>query len=137
MRRIVAVGVALALACVQPAAGDEHLVPPAQIAERLTEASQRRAADLESVDAALSLPQVGRAAVAVGLDVETVRKAVPRLDDAELHELAVRAEQLRTDPVAASCSGVAAFPGWLLPALVVTAIAVLGGIAWAIVAIVN
>ena len=134
MRRIVAVGLALALACVQPAGGAEHLVSPAQVTERLIDAGQRRAADLESVDAALALPQVGRVAAAVGLDVESMRKAVPRLDDAELHELAVRAEQLRTDPVAGSPI-VPVFPTWMIVAFLAVVIAVLAGIVWAIVAI--
>jgi hypothetical protein len=121
MRRIVAVGLALALACVQPAAGAEHMVPPAQIEERLIAAGERRAAELESVDAAL---------------VEAVRKAVPRLDDAELHELAVRAEQLRTDPVAGSPI-VPTLPGWVVPVFVVVVIAALVGFLWAITAIID
>lgn len=134
MRRIVAVGLAVALACIRPAAGAEHLVPPAQIAKRLIDSGQRRAADLESVDAALALPQVAGVAAAVGLDVETLRKAVPRLDDAELHQLAVRAEQLRTDPVAGSPI-VPTFTTEMIVVFFVVVIAVLAGIVWAIVAI--
>jgi hypothetical protein len=136
MRRIIAVGIALTLPFVQSAAGGEHLVSPAQVDERLMAARQSRAADLERVDAVLARPEVGRAAASAGLDIDIVRRAVPRIDDAELHDLAVRAEALRADPVAGSPIVVYP-PVWLIVACFVVVLAALAGVVWAIVAISN
>lgn len=134
MRRMVAAGLAGMLLCGLPAAGSEHVVPPARIGERLMEASRTRAADLEQVDAVLSQPEVARVAASVGLDVDALRGVATQLDGAELHDLGLRAQALRTDPVAGSPI-VPGVPRWVVVASVLVVLAALAGVVWAIAAI--
>jgi hypothetical protein len=83
-----------------PVGAAEHVVSRLDVAARLAEARTLRQADLSSVDALLATPAAVTAAARAGLDVARVRAAVGALDDAELHELAVRASALRSDPTA-------------------------------------
>ena len=103
MRRIIAGALALTLGLAHPAmAGEDHLVSASRIESELVATARARTLDLARIDALLARPELGRAAARVGLDVRRVRAVVPHLDDADLHELAVRSQTLRTDPVAGS-----------------------------------
>ena len=79
---------------------DDHLVAPATVGERLSGAAERRERDVLVVERALSTPRAASAAAAIGVHVESVRAAVPSLSDAELRDLAARAETLSGDPAA-------------------------------------
>jgi hypothetical protein len=82
------------------APGADHLVAPATVGERLSGAAGQRERDVIVVDRALSTPRAASAAAAIGVHVESVRAAVPSLSDAELRDLAARAQALSGDPVA-------------------------------------
>lgn len=82
------------------APGADHLVAPATVGERLSGAAGQRERDVIVVDRALSTPRAASAAAAIGVHVESVRAAVPALSDAELRDLAARAEALGSDPAA-------------------------------------
>ena len=81
-------------------AAQEHLVTPRAADARLQEATARRQADLRALDAVLTSPDAARASAALGQDAERLRRGVAALSDAELRELAARAQALRTDPAA-------------------------------------
>jgi hypothetical protein len=100
VRRVIALGLALVLASAGVSNADEHLVSAAQRDARLVEAPRQRAADLERIHALLARPDAARAVARFGVGTDAIRRAVPLLDDAELHELAVRASALQADPVA-------------------------------------
>jgi len=55
---------------------------------------------------ALSSPQAGAAANALGVDIVAVRAAAPSLSDSELRDLAARAAALDRDPAAGLSSDV-------------------------------
>lgn len=77
----------------------EHLVSGDAARGRLTEAASARAADLSTIDAALSRPEAARAAASLGVDVQRVQRAAATLSDAELRDLATRAASLsQEDP---------------------------------------
>ncbi len=82
------------------ARAQEHLVSPESADARLAEAATQRAHDRAVLEAALARPAATRVATALGADLDTVRRAVPTLSDADLRDLARRAEALRSDPVA-------------------------------------
>ena len=65
------------------------------------DASAARASDLATVQTAFSSPEATRAATALGVDLAATSARLGTLDDAELHDLAVRAAALQSDPVAA------------------------------------
>lgn len=90
----------LVIVATTPAGAAEHVASPRDVTARLAEARTLRQADLSTVDALLVTPAAVTAASRVGVDVARVRAAVAALDDAELHELAVRASALRSDPTA-------------------------------------
>ena len=101
MRRTIAIGLALALLFARPGmTDDDHLVSPDRVAADLAASARARTSDLGDVDTLLARPDVERAAARIGLDVGRVRTVVPLLSDAELHDLAARAQALHTDPVA-------------------------------------
>jgi hypothetical protein len=78
---------------------DEHVVSRASIDQKLAGAAAERARNLASINEALSSPSASRAAASVGVGVDRVRRALPRLSDADLRDLSRRAAELRTDPV--------------------------------------
>lgn len=80
--------------------GAEHLVAPDQIEAALQHAREKRAADLAAVEAFLSGAQATQAARMLHVDPEDVRARAGRLSDAELADVAARADALRADPVA-------------------------------------
>jgi hypothetical protein len=81
------------------ASPDDHVVSRATIDQKLAGAAADRARNLASVNEALSSPNAARAAASVGVDVDRVRRALPRLSDADLRDLSKRAAALRTDPL--------------------------------------
>jgi hypothetical protein len=82
------------------AAAEDHLVSREAARERVLDATAQRARSLATIDAALSTPQAADAAAAVGADASALRAALPTLTDAEIADLAARAEALQSDPVA-------------------------------------
>ena len=90
----------VALVAADRALAQEHLVSEAAAQGRLAEAEAVRQGDLALVERVLSSPQAATAARSVGADLDAVRRATPTLTDAELREVAARAEALGQDPVA-------------------------------------
>jgi hypothetical protein len=137
MRRIIAVGLALALAFARPAtAGDEHLVSLDQIQADLLAAGRARTEDLARIDALSDRPEVQRATAQMGLGRDNVRSIVHQLDDAELHDLAMRAKALDRDPVAGT-GAVPVYPTWYLVPFLVVALALVAGVVLGIKALVD
>jgi hypothetical protein len=96
-----------ALFCLSfPAAAAEHVVSPQAVTARLEAASTERAHRLQVLDSWLAAPEVGRTAALMGHDSAELRRALPALSDAELRDLAQRAQALRADPVAGLSSDV-------------------------------
>ena len=81
------------------AAGD-HIVTPDAVQSRLSEAVAQRAQNIATVQDVLSTPIAVEAAGSVGADLSRVRAGVAQLSDAELSDLAARANVLQSDPVA-------------------------------------
>jgi len=81
------------------AAGD-HIVTPDAVQSRLSEAAAQRAQNIATVQDVLSTPIAVEAAGSVGADLSRVRAGVAQLSDAELSDLAARANVLQSDPVA-------------------------------------
>ena len=137
MRRFIAGILALAFVCARPAtAGEEHLVSPARIEAEVLAAGRARTGDLARVDALLARAEVERAAARVGLDVARVRSLLPHLDDAELHDLAMRTQALHADPVAGT-STVPIYSNWYLLLVLVVVVALLAGAVLGIKALVD
>ena len=81
------------------AAGD-HIVTPDAVQSRLSDAAAQRAQNIATVQDVLSTPIAVEAAGSVGADLSRVRAGVAQLSDAELSDLAARANVLQSDPVA-------------------------------------
>ncbi len=79
---------------------DDHLVSRGAADQRLSDAAAERARNIASLDALLTSPGAGKAAATAGLDIGRARKALPRLSDGDLGDLAQRAAALKADPVA-------------------------------------
>jgi len=100
MKRAFAVLVPLALISGPVMAGqDDHVVSRATIDQKLSGAAVERSRNLASVNEALSSPNAARAAASLGVDVDRMRRALPRLSDADLRDLSRRAASLRIDPL--------------------------------------
>ncbi len=96
-----------ALLCLAfPAAAADHVVSLDGVSARLEAAAADRAQRLQDLDSWLAGPEVTRAAGALGQDSVALRRALPVLSDAELQDLARRAEALRVDPAAGLSSDV-------------------------------
>jgi hypothetical protein len=101
MRKTLTVlSVALASLVAGQAIAEDHLVSREAARERVMDATAQRARSLATIDAALSSPQAAQAAAAVGADTSRLRAALPTLSDAEIADLAARADALQSDPVA-------------------------------------
>ena len=100
----VAMGI-LACAAV-PARAAEHLVATGEIEARLAAADQGRQADLAGLEHFLASPAAERGARALGQDSRAVSRSLQALSDAELRDLAARAQALEQDPVAGLSSDV-------------------------------
>jgi hypothetical protein len=94
----------LSIALVSLVAGqalaDDHLVSRDTARERVLDAAAQRARSLATIDGVLQTPQAGEAAQGLGADLGQLRSALPTLSDAEIADLAARAEALQADPVA-------------------------------------
>jgi hypothetical protein len=95
-----AVAIVTMLGVGQGAAAREHLVDRAAVDAALSESARRAEADRECLDRALGGPEAQRAAQGMGWDIARVRTAAAALSDAEVRELAARAAELDSDPVA-------------------------------------
>jgi hypothetical protein len=100
---------------------DAHVVSPEQLSAALSASAGQRATDLATLDAFLSSPAAESAAHRAGVDLDGARAGVTSLTDAEIHDLAQRAERLPHDPVA----GLDADVNQLLVVFLVVAIVIL------------
>jgi hypothetical protein len=101
MRRAIILAATL-LAVGQPSrpSETEHVVTPQKLMDVLASRGGQRQQDLAQVDRLLSSERANDVAVRTGQDLGRLREALPSLQDAELHDLAVRASRLETDPTA-------------------------------------
>jgi hypothetical protein len=100
MRTRVVILALAALACGNRAFSDDHLVSRDETSARLAAAADVRRADLAAVEDLLSSREAVTAAASLHADLRQVRSAAATLSDAELRDLATRAEALRSDPPA-------------------------------------
>lgn len=82
------------------ALAQDHLVSREAARERVLDAAPERARSLATLDAVLQTPEARQAAASLGADTAQLRAALPTLSDAEIADLASRAEALQADPVA-------------------------------------
>jgi hypothetical protein len=99
----------------------EHLVTPEAARQRLAGAVEAREADLTAVRGVLSRPEAASAARLLGADASGLKAAAATLSDAELRDLARRAQALQADPVA----GLTADVNTLLVVFLIVAIVIL------------
>jgi hypothetical protein len=104
--RLVIASLAGTLILPTPGRAEEHVVSRRVIDVRLAEERDSRSRDLMILQGALSSPQAGAAANALGVDIVAVRAAAPSLSDSELRDLAARAAALDRDPAAGLSSDV-------------------------------
>lgn len=127
MREPIAVALLLSFGTAQ-AASAEHLVPAADAQQRLVEATCGRAQRIVVVQSLLDTPEATQASAKLGVDLDRVKSQVALLSDDDLRDLALRAEAMRSDPVAGS-SAAAWAPGIVVATVVV--VALLGFLAYA------
>ena len=82
------------------APAEDHLVTREAAHERVLDAAAQRGRSLATIDAVLSTPEAVQAAEGLGADTRQLRAALPTLSDAEIADLAARADALQSDPVA-------------------------------------
>ena len=92
--------VSFTLTAAPPPASAEHVVTPAAIQSRLAESAAQRATDVASVRRLLADPEAARIARLAGADAASVTAGVATLSDADLRDLATRANALTVDPLA-------------------------------------
>ncbi len=97
-----------------------HVVSTENARTALVQANVQRTADLAKLDALLSSPAATTAA-RKGLDVAAARQALPTLSNAELRDLAMRAQALERDPA----SGLSKDANDLLVIFLIVAIVIL------------
>jgi len=94
----------LSIALMFPLAGramaGDHLVSPEAARAQVIDGAAQRDRSLATLDALLSTPEATQAAARVGADTGQLRAALPALSDAEIADLAARADALQADPVA-------------------------------------
>jgi hypothetical protein len=96
----VVVAVVMLVPAVSVQAADDHVVSRADVSAALAAGADARSRDLSRLDKWLSEPEAARAASLVNADLANVRSALASLGDAELRDLAARAEALDANPVA-------------------------------------
>ena len=101
MRRLLAI-ITVAATLLSPSLvfSSDHVVGPKAIQERLTQAQKQRESDSLALRNVLATPEAAAAATAVGTRIERLQAGLSTLSDQELRNLGVRAQALRTDPVA-------------------------------------
>lgn len=82
------------------ARADDHLVSREAVTARMKEANAERARNLANVNGVLSSPSAKRVAARAGVDLDQVRRSLPRLSDSDLRDLSRRAAALGSDPAA-------------------------------------
>ena len=98
--RILCVALGVSLASPAPPAAAQHLVSGQEMAARLKGSAAKRVADRLKVETLLSGIAAAEVAAAHGLGIRPLRSGVAALSDAELRDLARRADALEIDPVA-------------------------------------
>lgn len=78
----------------------DHVVSAADVQARLAAAASERGDHLRTVESALATPAAAEAAKLVHADLDHIRRGAASLTDAELRDVAARAELLTVDPVA-------------------------------------
>jgi len=81
-----------------------HVVSPSELQAQVLAASQMRQRNIEKLDAFLSSPAATRALADASIDPRQVTTAVSSLSDAELAQLASRADQVQKDFAAGDLS---------------------------------
>ncbi len=84
-----------------PSQAADHLVTDLARAERLDAAVAQRQGDLATLQAVLDSPAATRTVARLGVSPERVQAGVATLSDAELRDLAARAQSLQGDPAGA------------------------------------
>ena len=84
----------------------QHVVPAGELEQSLQEAASSRQRDEADLQRLMAHEEVEKAAAAAGVDLEQVRRAVPRLDDETLAELAERARELEKDVAGGFLGGI-------------------------------
>lgn len=83
-----------------PLCAEEHLVDPVTRDAALAAAAHQRSHDLAVTSSLLATPAARQALESLAVRPERVSARVAVLSNAELHDLAARAEALESDPVA-------------------------------------
>lgn len=96
------------------AAGDRHVVPLGELRQELRAASESRAANLESVERILALPEAREALASAGVNADRAIAAVATLGDEELQRLADRARTAEHDVEGGLIIGVLALIGLIV-----------------------
>jgi hypothetical protein len=102
-----------------PAWAEEHLVRPEAAQQQLLDAGAARTRDLAAVESFVASPEGSAALAGLGVDSTAVRRALPRLSDAELGDLAARAAALQADPVAGALSRTTIYIGAIALAAII------------------
>jgi hypothetical protein len=103
LKQMVRVAVACALATLFAvpqnlmAEASAHLVSPAELQHAAAAASRERQRNVETVTAFLSTPRAEKAIKSAHMDLQKVKQAVSQLSDAELSQLANRAQKAQAD----------------------------------------
>ena len=84
-----------------PGLAADHLVTDQARAERLEAAAAQRQGELGALRELLARPEATRVAARLGVSLARVQSGVATLSDAEIHDLAQRAQALRTEPAGA------------------------------------
>jgi hypothetical protein len=101
MRHLTAIVTALALLAVPGVAlCGGHMVTAGSVDDRLSQRASQRQQDVLTLQRVLSTPAAASTTAALGTRIESVRAAVPALNDEELRDLATRAAALGSDPAA-------------------------------------
>lgn len=98
-RAFLAAGLLLSLVA-EAVSAEDHLASPSAVQEQLTTAARGREQRIALIDGLLDTPQAARVSKASGIGFPEVKRQVALLSDADLRDLAVRAEALNRDPVA-------------------------------------
>jgi len=105
------------------ARADDHLVSRGAVSDRLAGAAAERARNLASLGEVLGTARAGKAAAIAGVDIDHVRKGLPRLSDSDLRDLSRRAGALKADPLAGHYRDYHSAEHLLVTLIVVSAIA--------------
>ena len=88
----------------QDALAQSHVVSPADLQNAAVASTEARQKNVEALQQFVSTPQAEKALKAAHIDTQQVKKAVSRLNDQELAQLATRANKAQADLAAGSLS---------------------------------